>query len=319
MANENQKTVNEASGKRKGNITKIIVGLIIIGAIIGFGIWWFIKQSEFVTTDDAYVDAYEVNVSSQIPGRIVKLYIHEGDHVKKGQLIAQLDSSTYMAEVQQAKVSLEDAKIGIEMAKVKLSQAKINYNRAKQQYKAKLIPKANYQNIEKDYELAQVSVKVAQSKIPTIKASLNTLETALSHTNIYAPMDGVAAKRWVLAGDVVSPGQSIFTVFGNKKIWVTTMMPENQLRFIHLGDTAEITVDAFPNATFRGVFYDMGNSTASKFSLIPPDNASGNFTKVTQRVPLKLTIFKTGGTPKGNVDLLPGMSIELKVWIKKNK
>lgn len=319
MANENQKTVNEPSGKRKGNIAKIIVGLIIIAALVGVGIWWFIKQSEFITTDDAFVDAYEVNISSQIPGRIVKLYIHEGDYVNAGELIAQLDSSTYIAQIQQAKVSLEDAQIGIEMAKVKLSQAKINYDRAKAQYKAKLIPKANYQNMEKNYELAQVSVKVAQSKIPTIKASLNTLETALSHTNIYAPMDGIAAKRWVLSGDVVSPGQSMFTVFGTKKIWVTTMLPENELRFIHVGDTAEITVDAFPTATFKGVFYQMGNTTASKFSLIPPNNASGNFTKVTQRVPLKLTIFKTGGTPKGNVALLPGMSVELKVKIKKNK
>ncbi|MBN2638970.1 MAG: HlyD family secretion protein [Bacteroidales bacterium] len=319
MANENQKTVNEPSDKKKGNITKIIVGIIIIATIIGVGIWWFIKQSEFVTTDDAYVDAYEVTVSSQIPGRIMKLYIHEGDHVKKGQLVAQLDSSTYIAEIEQAKVSLEDAQIGIEMAKVKLSQAKINFDRAQEQYKAKLIPKANYQNIEKDYQLAQVAVKVAQSKIPTIKASLNTLQTALSHTNIYAPMDGVAAKRWVLAGDVVSPGQSMFTVFGTQKIWVTTMVPENELRFIHMGDTADITVDAFPDATFKGIFYQVGNSTASKFSLIPPDNASGNFTKVTQRVPLKLTIFKTGGTPKGNVDLLPGMSVELKVRIKKSK
>ncbi|MBN2616313.1 MAG: HlyD family secretion protein [Bacteroidales bacterium] len=318
MANENQKTVTEPSNKRKGNITKIIVGLIIIAAIVGAGIWWFIKQSEFITTDDAYVDAYEVTVSSQIPGRIVKLYIHEGDHVKSGQLVAQLDSSTYIAQIQQAKVGLEDAKIGIEMAKVKLSQAEINYNRAKEQYKAKLIPKANYQNMEKNYELAQVAVKIAQSKIPTLKASLNTLETALAHTNIYAPMDGIAAKRWVLPGDVVSPGQSMITVFGTKKIWVTTMLPENELRFIHVGDTAEITVDAFPDATFKGVFYQMGNTTASKFSLIPPDNASGNFTKVTQRVPLKLTIFKTGGTPKGTVDLLPGMSVELKVRIKKS-
>ena len=94
------------------------------------------------------------------------------------------------------------------------------------------------------------------------------------------------------------------------------MLPENELHQVHLGDTAEITVDAFPHATFKGVFYQFGNSTASKFSLIPPDNASGNFTKVSQRIPLKLTIFKTGGKP-AKVDLLPGMSVELKVKIKK--
>ena len=315
MSNENQEVIKGAPSKRKGNITKIIVGLIIIAAIVGVGIWWFIQQSKFVTTDDAYVDAYQVTVSSQVPGRIVKLYIHEGDHVKKGQLIAQLDSSDYVAKIEQTKVQLEDAKIGIQLAKVKLAQAKINYDRAKKQYKQKLIPKAKYQNVEKGYELAKVSLKMAQSKIPTIKSGLKTLETALSHTSIYAPMDGVAAKRWVLAGDVVAPGQGMFTVFGTKKLWITTMVPENEVRYIHVGDTAEISVDAFPNATFKGVFYQFGNSTASKFSLIPPNNASGNFTKVTQRIPLKLTIFETGGTPK-NAELLPGMSVEIKVWKK---
>jgi membrane fusion protein (multidrug efflux system) len=88
------------------------------------------------------------------------------------------------------------------------------------------------------------------------------------------------------------------------------------LQKIHIGDTAEIQVDAYPIATFKGVFYEFGKTTASQFSLIPPDNASGNFTKVSQRIPLKLTIFKTGGKPAGKVDLLPGMSVEVKLKIK---
>jgi membrane fusion protein, multidrug efflux system len=255
MENENLGTVNEAPKKKKGKLGSLIVGLVLIGAVVGAGAWWYIKNSEYVTTDDAYVDAYKVTVSSQIPGRIVKLYIHEGDHVQKGELIAQLDSSDYVARIRQARVNLKEAELGIQLAQVRMEQAKINFDRAKTQYKAKLIPKAKYQNSEKAFEEAKVGLMLAKAKIPVIHSSLHTLKTSLSHTSIYAPMDGVAAKRWVLAGDVVAPGQGIFTVFGTKKIWITTMLPENELHQIHLGDTAQITVDAYPNATFKGVFY----------------------------------------------------------------
>lgn len=316
MKSENQETIKDSPKRNKGKVRSLVIGVVLITAIIGGGAWWYIKQSEYVSTDDAYIEAYQVTISSQIPGRIIKLYIHEGDHVKKGQLLAQLDSSDYEARIRQARVNLKEAELGIQLAQVRMEQAKINYDRAENQYKAKLIPKANYQNIKKAYEGTQVELELAKAKIPVIHSSLHTLSISLSHTSIYAPMDGVAAKRWVLPGDVVSPGQGIFTVFGTKKLWVTTMLPENNLHQISLGDTAEITVDAFPNATFKGVFYQFGSSTASQFSLIPPDNASGNFTKVSQRIPLKLTIFKTGGKPSGKVDLLPGMSVEIKVRIK---
>jgi len=98
------------------------------------------------------------------------------------------------------------------------------------------------------------------------------------------------------------------------------MLPENDLHEIYLGDTVSIHVDAFPSKIFKGVIYQLGNSTASQFSLIPPNNASGNFTKVSQRIPIKTTIFeidKTGKIKKMNKKLLPGMSVEITVKRKK--
>jgi membrane fusion protein, multidrug efflux system len=316
MENENQESVKDAPRRKKRKLGSLIIGLVLILAVLGAGAWWYINHSAYVTTDDAYIDAYKVTVSSQVPGRIVELYIDEGDQVQKGELLAKLDSSDYVARIRQTEMSLKEAELGIQLAEVKLEQAQINYDRAKEQYEAKIIPKEKYQNTEKTFQAAKVGLMMANAKIPVIQSTLNTLRISLSHTNIYAPMDGVAAKRWVLPGDVVSPGQGIFTVFGTENIWVTTMLPETELHKIHIGDTAEIQVDAFPDATFKGVFYEFGNSTASQFSLIPPDNASGNFTKVSQRIPLKLNIFKTNGKPDGEVDLLPGMSVEVKVKIK---
>ena len=319
MKNENHESVNDTPKKKKGKLRSLIIGLVLIAAVIGTGAWWYIKQSGYVSTDDAYIDAYKVTVSSQISGRIVNLSINEGDHVQKGELLVKLDSTDYVARINQAEVSLKEAELGIQLAQVKMEQAQINYDRAKIQYEDRLIPEAQYQNEEKAFQAARIGLMLANARIPVIHSNLQTLRTSLSHTSIYAPMDGVAAKRWVMPGDVVSPGQGIFTVFGTKEIWVTTMLPETDIHKINIGDTAEMQVDAFPNATFKGVFYQFGNSTASQFSLIPPDNASGNFTKISQRIPLKLTIFKTGGEPAGEVDLLPGMSVEIKVKIKEGK
>jgi len=310
------KEKGKASKTSKNKFTSLIIGLIIIAIILGSGVWWFIQQSKFITSDDAYVDAYEVTISPQVPGRIVKLLTQEGSHVKKGDLLAQLDSADYVVRMRQAEVNLEQAKINIRLAKVRTAQAKTNYERAQTQYRENIIPKAQFQNEETAYQVAQVELSLAKEKIKVLESSMEAIRVSLSHTNIYAPMDGVVAKRWVLKGDVVSPGQAIFTVFDDQKNWITVMLPENEIRHIHLGDTAQITVDAYPKATFKGVFYQIGNTTASKFSLIPPSNASGNFTKVTQRIPLKLSIFNTGGEKYPKMKLLPGMSAEIKVSIK---
>lgn len=304
---------------KKRKTGSIIIGSVIVLIILGLASWWYIHKRGFITTDDAYIEAYKVTISSQIPGRIIRLTTHEGEEVKEGKLLAQLDTTDYVARIVQAAAGLKEAKLGIELAKVRLEQSKINYDRAKKQYNEQIIPKANFENIQKEYQAAKVQLSLTESKIPAIEASINTIQNTLKHTQIVAPMDGVVAKRWALAGDVVAPGQGIFTVFSTKKHWVTAMLPENKIHNIRLGDTVEIDVDAFPNTSFKGKIYKMGNSTASQFSLIPPDNASGNFTKVSQRIPIKMTIEQVGNKGDAKKKLLPGMSVEIRIKIRKNE
>ncbi len=142
----------------------------------------------------------------------------------------------------------------------------------------------------------------------------------LKNTSIYSPMDGVVAKSWTLTGDVVSPGQPIFTIYDIKNVWVIADLEETKLSSIKIGDKAEISVDAYPEQNFEGKIYQLGSNTASQFSLIPPSNASGNFTKVTQRIPIKITIepiTQTGKPdPNKNINLLPGMSVEISIKVK---
>ncbi len=129
-------------------------------------------------------------------------------------------------------------------------------------------------------------------------------------------MSGVVSKRWVLAGDVVQPGQSIFAIYNVKDIWVTANLEETSLSRLALGDMVDISVDTYPDLSFTGKVLRIGSNTASQFSLIPPNNASGNFTKVTQRVPVKISIDDPVSQNSQQPVLRPGMSVEVSVKVK---
>jgi membrane fusion protein (multidrug efflux system) len=325
---DQKKTDNGTNSKQDQNIDevplfrkkRIIIPALIILIAVAAGIYWYIGQLGYVTTDDAFVDGNKLSVSSKILGRITKLTVDEGDTVKQGQLLVQLDASDLKAQENQADASLNLAQESINLAQVNLAKAQDDFNRAEQQYKDKVIPKEQYDHAQKALEAAKAELNIDRTKIGTARAQLNVIKTNLQNTAIYSPMDGVIAKRWVLQGDVVQPGQPIFTIFDLKNIWVTADLEETKISSIHVGDRADISVDAYPDQNFAGDIFQIGANTASQFSLIPPSNASGNFTKVTQRVPIKISIepvIKNGQPdPVDNIKLLPGMSVEISVKIK---
>ncbi len=324
MKNQNQKEPGE-TGNSKGNGNskfkkRIIIPIIIILLAAAGAIYWYIGQLGYVYTDDAYINGNKLAISSKMLGRITSLKVDEGDTVKQGQLLVQLDSTDLMAREDQAQAMLELDKESIPLAKVNVAKAQEDFNRAKTQYKDNVIPKEQYDHMQKALEAAKASYNIALSKIGTAEAQLKVIKAELLNTQIYSPMNGVVAKRWVLPGDVVSPGEPIFTIYDLKNIWVTADLEETKLAQIHYGDTVEISVDTYPNQKFEGQVFQIGSNTASEFSLIPPANASGNFTKITQRVPIKISIkpvFTKGEKdPQKVFNLLPGMSVEIRVRVK---
>ncbi len=298
---------------------KIIIPALIIIIAAAAGIYWYIGQLGYISTDDAFIDSNKLSVSSKILGRITMLQVDEGDTVKQGQLLVRLDSTDLKAQESQAKAMLNLAVEGINLANVNLAKAQDDFNRAEQQYKNKIIPKEQIDHAQKALESAKAELNIDKTKVGTSEAQLNVIKTSLQNASIYSPMNGVIGKRWVLEGDIVQPGQPIFTMFDLKNIWVTADLEETKLSSIHVGDKAEISVDAYPDQKFMGEVYQIGSNTASQFSLIPPSNASGNFTKVTQRVPVKISIAPVDMAgrpdPKEDIKLLPGMSVEISIKI----
>ena len=315
--NNADESINDVPLYRKKRV--LIPFFIILLAAIG-GIYWYIGQLGYVSTDDAFIDGNKLSISSKILGRITQLNVDEGDTVKHGQLLVQLDDTDLRAKEEQAKALLELANESINLAKVNLQKALDDFDRAEKQFKDKIIPKEQYDHKQKAYEAAKAEYNIDLTKIGTAKAQLNVISTDLNNTKIFAPMDGVVAKRWVLSGDVISPGQPIFTIYNLKDVWVEADLEETKLASIHIGDKAEISVDTYPDREFEGEIFQIGSSTASQFSLIPPSNAAGNFTKITQRVPVKISIrqvkVKGQEDPSNGISLLPGMSVEIKVKVK---
>jgi membrane fusion protein (multidrug efflux system) len=297
---------------------KVVIPLFVI--VLGFAIvayYWYMGTREYVTTDDAFIDANRVAVSSKILGRIDTLTVSEGDTVRGGEVLVRLDDTDLRAQQIQARSTLALALENIALANVSLRKAEMDFRRAAAQLKDNVITKEQYDHAESELESAKArySISVAQSNMA--KAQIGIIETQLRNTIITAPMDGVVSKRWMLPGDIVSPGQPVFTVYDLQNIWVTANLEETSIGILRSADKVEINVDAYPEVKFSGQLFQIGTNTASQFSLIPPNNASGNFTKVTQRVPVKISIKPIEGQKQAQlVQLLPGMSVEVKVKVR---
>jgi membrane fusion protein (multidrug efflux system) len=330
----------------KNNRLRVYIPLSLVILIVLGGAWyWYRDYSRYVTTDDAHVDADNVSVSSKIIGRISAIYADEGNFVKQGSLLADIDSSDFiaqrnqsvamraqaMANYVQAEAKYSSDQKSIKVQEINLERAEDDLARAKSQSEGGVITKEQFDHIKKGYETASAQLDAANAQlivsksmiasasaaVETANAQVNVLNTQLKNTRLYAPTDGIITKRWLLPGDVVQPSQSVFTMTISKNLWVVAFLEETKISSIHIGQSVRFNIDAFPGVRFSGKVFLVGSNTASVFSLIPANNASGNFTKVTQRIPVRISIEKAeNGKELSSFNILSGMSAVVKI-IKK--
>ena len=321
-------------------LTIVIIGLIAGGSI------WYMDYSSYLRTDDAYVTSDNVSVSAKILGRISKLYVDEGDFVSVNQLVAELDSMDLLSQKRQiiaSKLQTEASKLqaeakfnsdqkSIKVLEIANEKAAEDFQRAKTQYTGGVTTKEQFDHTKRAAESAQAQLDAAVAQLSVSKAQIHTAEanivgaeaqigvinTQLNNTRLYSPTTGIVAKRWLLPGDIVQPGQSIYSINDNRKFWILVYLEETKMETLHLGQKVKFTIDTYPGVKFTGKIFMISPSTASQFSLIPPNNASGNFTKVTQRVPIKVSIDAVdNGKPLSSFQFRTGMSAVVKI-IKKS-
>jgi len=301
--------------RRRKRVWIPIILLLLIGA--GIFLYWDLYLRGWVSTDDATIDSDPITISAKMLGRIVSLGAGEGDTVIAGQLVVQLDDSDLQAEAEQARAGLALAERNVAVARIALQRARDDYKRDSIQFENLVITREKYDHSRQALELATAQLGVDQSQIAVARSRVQVIETQLNSTRINANGRGVVARKWVMPGDIVQPGQPIYTLYDLSDIWVTANYEETKLGSIRPGDSVAISVDAFPGHSYAGVVDRIGAAAASQFSLIPPNNASGNFTKVTQRVPVKILIRNSDkNDPSGWPALLPGMSVEVRVRVQ---
>src|SRR5579883_48725 len=160
---------------------------------------------------------------------------------------------------------------------------------------------------------AQAGVRLAAARLAAAQASAQQAALNLSYTRVTAPVSGVLSRKQVELGQYVQPGQTLFTIVADTGVWVTANFKETQLNDVRVGQPVEFSVDAYPNCTAEGRVWSLAAATGAEFALLPPDNATGNFTKVVQRVPVR--IYVTRGCGPGR-PLRPGMSVEPSVELQ---
>jgi membrane fusion protein (multidrug efflux system) len=293
-----------------------VVALVFFAVVAALLIFWYLSEREYISTDDAYIDADRLSISTQVQERIRCLYFEEGDSVNTGDTMVTLNDSLLHSQLEVASAALESAKKDSARAAVVHTGALQDFARGRYQYQHGTIPRQTFDHLQQALQKAELEYQVSISEVKRAESHKKAALTSLGYTSIVTHSSGRVARRWVARGDVVTPGQSLYTIYKTGEPWVTVNFEETKISSVKVGDTTIIHVDAFGNRTFKGNVLWIGAATASEFSLIPPSNASGNFTKVTQRVPCRISIQEVlKNSSQRYARLVPGMSVEVKVKV----
>ncbi|MDB5301482.1 MAG: secretion protein HlyD [Phycisphaerales bacterium] len=320
----------------------VISTVVVIGASVGILLWWLSARWN-VSTDDAFITVHYVTVSSRVAGHVQSVLVDDNQDVKQGQLLAQLDKTDFLEAVKSAQATYEQTQGQVQQARAQVEAAKANvtsteadvaaaqasaeqaqrdlarYQQAGPQAVSQQVltqaqatvrtTTANLQAAQARVGAAVAQVRLAQSQVSTAEAAVHKasadLENArlqLSYTDIIAAEEGQVTNRNVDPGSYISPGQALMALVP-PNVWVVANFKETQLRQIESGQPATIHVDAY-DIDLPGHVQSVQAGTGAAFSLLPPENATGNYVKVVQRVPVKITFDRL---PERR--LAPGMSV----------
>jgi membrane fusion protein, multidrug efflux system len=281
---------------RRRRVIGVAAIVLVALVVIGLRYWLFARSHE--STDNAFVEARVVQISPKIAGYVQDVAVNDNQRVKAGDGLVQLDARDYAAMVEQARAQLRAADVAATAAADDARRAEALFARG-------LIARQ-----ELDHAQAQARSTAAQRD--AARQALAEAELRLSYTTLRAPEAGRVTRKTVEEGQFVQPGQALLAVVTDD-LWVVANFKETQLADIRPGQPVDIKVDAYPGKVFRGHVDSIQAGTGSRFSLLPPENATGNYVKVVQRVPVKIVFDEP---PDPERPLGPGMSVVPSVVVR---
>lgn len=348
----NSKTPEPIAPQRKRRQQLVFAG-VALAAAVATATYYYSFVAPYESTDDAFIEAHVTPIASQVSGRVEQLFVDDNQQVTNGEILLRIDPRDYQAKLDQVRAALADARgrlaeasaqFIVDQAKVKQEKANVVAAEAQatwaeaddKRYQAVGPQAASKSQVDlaatqarsttaqvdaaRERELAaeaqvtldQAAIQTAQADVQQSEADVRQAELNLSYTEVKASEDGYVTHRTVEQGAYIEPGQALLALVP-RNVWVVANFKETQLTHMRPGQPVEVHVDAYPKVKFQGHVDSIEAGSGAYFSLLPLENASGNYVKVVQRVPVKIVLSQV---PDSGIVLGPGMSVEPSVRVK---
>ncbi|HHF3228513.1 TPA: HlyD family secretion protein [Vibrio diabolicus] len=324
--------------------SKLVKTLFFTLCVIAFSaMYWSWQYSDsHPSTEDAYVRAKILSVAPQVKGQVVSVDAKDFQSVNKGDLLLKIDSRPYLLAVKQAKAAYQlavqqhdvadkqvtEAVAGLDAARSNLTEAQVEYKRTDSLVKRKLASDQDLDTAKNKLANAQASLEQARATVEKAianrgeegaeaavvqqaAAQLAQAELNLSYTDITSPVDGIAGEINTHVGSVVSVGQTLFPVILKDSYWVRANFKETDLTHIKPGMHADVVIDMYPDVVWKATVEQLSPASGTSFSLMPPENATGNWVKIKQRFPVRLALEVPADAPQLRVGASSEVTIDL--------
>jgi membrane fusion protein, multidrug efflux system len=312
-----------ANGKRKR--VGIVILVLIVACVFSGSRWWLHSQVN-ISTDNAFVEAHLHTIAARVAGRVDNVAVRDNQFVRKGELLFQIEPADYRVKVAAAAAALNITRneTSVDYARVELSRAELQQSRAKLEqaesdlkrgralFAKEVVSREHLERLEtaakvaaamvaeKEENLkrfqAEAGISTAgskEAKAAQRQAQLDEAGLHLGYTRVTAPADGYVTRKSIEPGNFVQIGQPAMVVVALDDAWITANYKESQLTHIKPGQKVEFLIDAYPGKKFTGRVESIMAGTGAAFSLLPPENATGNYVKVVQRIPLRIAIDRS--------------------------
>jgi membrane fusion protein (multidrug efflux system) len=313
--------------------------------VIGGALYFYFAGGRYQSTDDAYVEAAQIVISSNISGRVSEIDIRDNERVSKGAVLFRIDDAPFRIAVQEAQAHLASARLEVEglqatyrerQAQLAASEDTLAYQQREYERQNGLLASGISSQVQVNQlrhaldsarqarasaraELAAVAASlggdadISVESHPAVlqaRAALDRAQLNLSYTVIRAPEDGIAAKvEQLQVGNYINASNALFGLISTRDVWVEANFKESQLTYMRPGQTATVRIDSYPGELFHARVTSLSPGTGAAFSVLPPENATGNWVKVVQRLPVRLAVIDAPRT----LPLRAGLSADVSV------
>lgn len=337
-------------GRKRLNL---LIGSTVLTVVVVAGVGYWLHSRHYESTDDAFIDSNQSQIASQINGRVIELMVADNQHVDKDQPILRIDPRDYQVKLEQseaqeanavAQVAQARADLSVQIADLAQQEAQVRVAEAdlvqakqdlarflgtdpaaitrQQLDQSQATAKSSLAKLDSAKQAVEAGraqivsqrtrIDAAEASVHQMRADVDSARLQLSYTEVVAPQAGKVTRRTVNLGNYVTPGEALVAVVPDD-MWVTANFKETQLAHMKVGQPVDVTVDAYPDKTLHAHVESVQRGTGSVFSSLPAENATGNYVKVVQRLPVKIVF---DGDDWRNLPLAPGLSVSPRVTVQ---